>query len=179
LGPQSIFVAKNGDWKIGAFDLACNLSSSEDFSFLKTHVKLLQRPYIAPERENFINGTTCSELTTSDASGAGKGLAVNWHADIYSVAQCMKLSFERLGLEEPAGLSKYYPRMLSAEPKRRPTASQMEKCPVFSNDNIKLLISLGELSLRAPFETLDILKQLTSQVANIPQPVCLHKILPA
>jgi hypothetical protein len=50
LGLHAIFVAKNGDWKIGALDLIVNMSVEVDYDYIKTYANLLTKPYICPER---------------------------------------------------------------------------------------------------------------------------------
>jgi len=77
-------------------------------------------------------------------------------------------------------LSKYFSRMLNVDPKRRPTASQLIKCPVFTSEGIKLLISLGELAaLKPAAENLACLSQITERVGTLPVSICIHKILPS
>lgn len=172
LGMHSIFVAKSGDWKIAALDLVGNVTLEDDFNFLKTYAGLLPRPYISPEREQPL-------LRATDADKAGK-LAVGSAADMYSLAYCIKNSFFIAKLAVPEGLSKYFVRMMSVDPKRRPTASQLIKCPVFTSESIKLMASLGELAALKPAnESLEILGQLSEKVPILPMSICVHKILPS
>lgn len=87
--------------------------------------------------------------------------------------------FERAGVDMPSDFAKYFQKMQSVDPKRRPPASQLFKAPVFNTDHIMLLSSLGELSIKPPSESLEIIGQLSTKVGGIPKSVCLHKILPA
>lgn len=163
LGLHSIFVCNSGDWKIGALDLACNLKNDDDISFARTHCHLLQKPYIPPER-----------LQSSWDATVPIG-----SADIYSLGQCMQKSFNLVDLEVPVEFSKYLQKMISMEAKRRPTSSQLSKLPIFNSEHINLLISLGELSIKPPTESIEILGQVASQIQNIPKSVCIYKILPS
>eukprot|EP01041_Mallomonas_annulata_P012261 gene12261-25770_t len=43
LGLHSCFISKNGDWKLGAFDLSCNVH--DDMEYFKANEHLLGRPF--------------------------------------------------------------------------------------------------------------------------------------
>ena len=171
LGLHAIFVANNGDWKIGALDLLGTMTSEDDFNFMKIHAKLLDKPYIAPERQQTL-------VFTSEAEKSSK-VAVGSAADIFAFAHCVQNCYALANLTVPEGLSKYFARMLSVDQKRRPTASQLAKCPVFTSDNIKLMSSLGDLAaLKPASETLEALNQLSEKVPILPTSICVFKILP-
>jgi hypothetical protein len=172
LGLHSIFVAKSGDWKVGALDLVGNSNVEDDYNFLKSYVGILMRPYLAPEREQSLVRNTDAEKTSKLAAGSA--------ADIFSLAFCIQNSFSLAALAVPEGLSKYFVRMMNTDPKRRPTASQLAKCPVFTSESIKLMASLGELAALKPAnESLEILGQLSEKVPILPASICVHKILPS
>ena len=172
LGLHAIYVTKNGDWKLGSLDLTGNIANYDDYIHLKTNVSLLQRPYLCPERQNL--GTSVS----GDATEAAVKSAP-WSADIYSLAQCINKSFDVLKLDMPNDLSKYTQKMLSMEPKRRPTAAQLNRSPLFNSEHLNLLSSLSELSIKQPAESINILSKITGKVAEIPVSICNHKILPS
>ena len=175
LGLHAIFVTKSGDMKLGALDLVANLSNEDDLSFLKTYAHLLNKPYLAPERQDLCR----SGESGSKPKATGKS-AVGAEADIFALAHCIQTAFNKADLEVPSSLSKYFSRMMSTDTTKRPTASQLIKCPIFNSDDIKLLISLGELAgLKPANETLEILNQLQSKLENIPKSICLHKVLPS
>ena len=167
LGLHSIFVTKNGDWKLGSLDLACNLALEDDASFFNTYNHLLIRPFISPERlqsTNAVNALAC-------CPGA---------ADIFSLAHCIQITFDRLKLEIPdKNFDKYLQRMLALDVKKRPTAGQVAGCPIFNSEEIKLFISLNDLAIKPPSDSLEILGNLDSRVSMIPRAVCIHKILPS
>lgn len=165
LGLHAIFVSKNGDWKLGALDLACNLANSDDVSFFNTYNHLLTSPFISPERLQ-PNAAT----TLQPCPGA---------ADIFSLAHCIQTTFNKLQLEIPANFDKYLQRMLVVDVKRRPTAGQLAQCPIFNSEQVKLFISLGDLAIKPPADSLEILGNLSSRVSEIPRAVCIHKILPS
>lgn len=171
LGLHSIFVAKSGDWKIGALDLTGNITIEDDFNFLKSFTNLLNKPYISPEREQSLVRCTEAERTSKLAFGSS--------ADIYSLAYCIQNTFKLVDITVPEGLLKYFNRMMSIDPKRRPTASQLSKCPIFTSESIQLMASLGDLvALKPANETLEILGKLIEKVPILPMSICIHKILP-
>lgn len=172
LGLHAIYISKNGDWKLGALDLASNLAVAEDLSFAKTYSNMLVRPYISPERMQLCK---CSpgddvENVTKTPQGA---------ADIFSLAHCIQKCFDQLGVEVPSTFVQYTKKMLSVESRRRPTASQLVKCKEFNNDHIQLLVSLGELALKQPGESIEILNVISPKVKDIPPSICQFKILPS
>ena len=165
LGMHAIFVSKNGDWKLGALDLACNLTNGDDVSFFNTYNHLLSRPYISPERLQ-----PNAAMTLQPCPGA---------ADIFSLAHCIQTAFNKLQLEIPANFDKYLQRMLVVDVKRRPTAGQLAQCPIFNSEQVKLFVSLGDLAIKPPADSLEILGNLSSRVSEVPRAVCIHKILPS
>lgn len=172
LGLHAIYIAKNGDWKLGALDLASNIAVGEELSFAKTYSNMLVRPYISPERIQL-----CKCLPGDDVENVTK--TPPGAADIFSLAHCIQKCFDQLGVEIPSGFIQYTKKMLSVESKRRPTASQLVKCKEFNNDHIQLLVSLGELALKPPAESLEILNKISSKVNGIPPAICQFKILPS
>ena len=165
LGLHAIFVSKSGDWKLGAMDLASNLGNSDDASFFNTYNHLLQRPYISPERQQ-------PNITTALQGSPGA-------ADLFSLAHCIQATFDRLRIEVPANFDKYLQRMLVVDIKRRPTSGQLAQCPIFNSEQVQLLISLGDLAIKPPSDSLEILGNLASRVSEIPKAVCIYKILPS
>lgn len=174
LGLHAIFVTKGGDMKLGALDLVSNLSNEDDFVFLKTYAHFLNKPFLAPERQDLCRSGEGGKTKSTGKTAAGA------EADIFALAHCIQTTFNKADVEVPNSLAKYFSRMMITDTTKRPSASQLIKCPIFNSDDIKLLISLGELAgLKPANETLEILSQLSSNVENIPKPICLYKILPS
>ena len=167
LGLHAIFVTKGGDMKLGALDLVANMTVEDDLAFLRTYVHLLNKPYLSPERQDLCRG---------GAAGSNKGKAAGAEADIFALAHCMQTAFNKADLEAPSSLSKYFARMMSTDPVKRPSASQLLKCPVFNSDDVKLLLSLGELAGLPVSGQTDILQKLSSHVDGIPSSICIHKV---
>ena len=172
LGLHAIYIAKNGDWKLGALELASNLAVGEELSFAKTYSNMLVRPYISPERVQLCKCSPGDDVENVTKTPPGA-------ADIFSLAHCIQKCFDQLGVEIPSGFAQYTKKMLSVESRRRPTASQLVKCKEFNNDHIQLLVSLGELALKPPGESVEILNKISSKVKDIPPAICQFKILPS
>ena len=191
LGLHAIFVAKSGDWKLGALDLVANLSNEDDFNLIKMYGQLLERPYLPPEKQQVGRGSSkdfAALTTTEQGKSSQSQRAVGSEGDIFALTHCIQAAFNKIGngnnnspsgLEVPNSLTKYFARMLSVDPKKRPSAAQLLKVPVFNSSDIKLLLSLGELAALKPAkESLDVLEQLADRVTTLPKPICEHKILP-
>jgi SCY1-like protein 1 len=163
LGHHAIFVAKNGDWKIGALDIASNLTVNEDEVLFKTYENLLIPPYRGPERRS-----------------------ANWSAiksfssmDIYSLANVFQYALDTLGLSTPAPLESFFKKMTSAEPNRRPTCSQILKCSTFTSSNyIEIMSSLTELNIKTPQESIDLMTSLAESKTFLSLEAVSYKILP-
>ena len=165
LALHSIFVSRSGDFKLGALDLAANLSLPDDASFFNTYNHLLQRPFISPERQQ-----PNAAVTLQGSPGA---------ADMFALAHCIQATFERLKMDVPSSFDKYLQRMLVVDVKRRPTSGQLAQCPIFNSEAVQLLVSLGDLAIKPPSDSLEILGNLATRVPEIPRAVCVYKILPS
>lgn len=172
LGVHSIFVSKSGDWRLGSFDLACNINSNDDVAFIKANATILDKAFLAPERQQLCrsNPGDSVEATVKSAPYA---------CDIYSIAQCIISVFGSLDIDIPMEISKHMTKMQSVEAKRRPTAVQLLRLSVFSSEQISLLVSLGELSIKPVMEAVTILKDVSARISDLTQSVCIHKILPS
>lgn len=146
----------SGDWKLGALDFACNLAQSDDRKFFLENFSVLQDSLIPPERKQM------SKLTSPDNIDATL-ISHQWSADIYCLGTILMSSFDLIAFEVPTNVTKYIDKMLHNDPKRRPTASQLLKYPIFNTEHIQLLASLGELSIRAPTESIETLGKISSR----------------
>jgi len=162
---NAIFVTANGDWKLGNFDLACNIKVPDDESYFKRYNSVLMKPFTSPERSNLGYG----EVPFHKAFGV---------IDMYSLGQCINAIFNRLRLPVPAQMDKYLTRMLSAEFLRRPSAKQLINCPLFNSDYIKLMSDMVGVAMNTPAETLVILESVQSTHQEIPAFLCVQKVLP-
>lgn len=181
ISPQSCFVTKNGDWKLGFLDLACDISTeSEHFRQFES---LLETSYRSPERidgswtEKYSkNDSEQSTTTTSSSSQPIVGSAM----DIYSLGKLIQYIFETLPqLEIPQCLNSPLKRMLSSDPKRRPSCSSILRLQCFQSDQLSLMTSISELQLKPPSECLEVFKTLKEKADVISRAACTFKILPS
>ena len=175
LGPHSIFVAKNGDWKLGAMDFACVLTEEEEI-FSKNERRLDDR-FRAPERKD---GTWTN--TFGRGAPEGKPSTAFSAMDIYSLGVLFRDVRDKVsvswGLSLPAGLDRCIQKMVSADFKKRPVCKQLLRQDVFVSGSITLMSTLNELSLKQPLECMEILEGLRDNIDLVTMPVCTHKVLP-
>ena len=105
-----IFVCKSGDWKIGALDLAGNLSNLVDRQFLKTSFALL-------DEIDKLNGSLSPELkqigkTSSVDSFDASLVSIQGTSDIYSLAKVLHSAAERISYPLPSSITKYTQKMV-------------------------------------------------------------------
>ena len=160
ISPHSIFVCKNGDWKLGLLDLASNLNNNDELQLFKSFEYLQPNPYRSPERK-----------------------AGNWEArhytamDVYSLSHTIQYCFQALDVDVPAMLEQHMKKMVSAEPSRRPVCNAVLRCALFSSEYTKILELLTEISMKTPQESVDLMVTIT-KAEVMPRSACQHKVLP-
>lgn len=175
LGLHSIFVTPNGDWKLGSLELASNLSLQQDLDHFLQYQHLLDSTYCSPERQQGSNEQTASSNYVTDIL---KAKLPPYYLDIYSVGQCMQTVFNKLNLEMPRTFNKYLSSMIHAEYKKRPTPLKLCQSAMFNSEHMQFIESIGELSMKAPKDFLDVISKMEPKVAGLSKSVCAHKILP-
>jgi hypothetical protein len=65
LGLHAIFVTPNGDWKLGAFELATNVEAADNISQFLSHHTMLDGFYLSPERKTLGSDSVDSVLKVS------------------------------------------------------------------------------------------------------------------
>lgn len=154
---QSIFVVRQGDWKINAFDYSTQIGSAEDTdsSFSSAGIS---REYLPPER------------LKSDGPGSYEG-------DIYSFGKLISNIFATFRITIPTELDRFLKRMMSVEPKRRPSASAIMACSDLSSDFIVRLKSFADIALKTPLETQDIFQKITESANQYSKTISTFKII--
>ena len=165
LALHAIFVTPNGDWKLGSFDITCNLSVPEDEAFFKRHNAYLSQPFLSPERNNIDRG----DIIFRSSFGV---------VDIFSLAKCVDAIYAKFQMPVPMSYNKYVEKMLSADFRKRPNAKQLMTCQLFATDYIKLLDSLGENALSSLADAAKTISDVTTHISAIPPFLCVHKVLP-
>jgi SCY1-like protein 1 len=175
LGPHAIFVARNGDWKLGGMDFACVLAEEEDV--FASSERRLEDQFRAPERRD---GSWSS--TFGRGAAGGKPSGAFGAMDMYGLGVLFREVRDKLsascGLALPAGLDRCITKMVAADFKKRPVCKQILRQDVFVSGTILLMSTLNELALKPPLECMEILQGLRESAGLVSVPVCTHKVLP-
>jgi serine/threonine protein kinase len=154
---QSIFVVKHGDWKINAFDYSTQVGGADDGDS-STSASGIARDYLPPERSK------------SDGPGSYEG-------DVFSFGKVISNIFATFRISVPTELDRFLKRMMSVEPKRRPAASAVMACSDLSSDFIVRLKNFGDIALKTPLETQDILQKITESASQYSKTIASFKII--
>lgn len=174
LGLHSIFVTPNGDWKLGSFELACNVNSPEDLSLFIPNHFILDASYISPERQklkDLHDQRVIDEVL--------KPKVPPFYIDMYSFGQCVTKAFIICQEELHGSLEKYIALALNPDIKKRPQAKKLLTTSVFNSDYIKILENIQEFSLKNPKEILEAIGQLDSLIPQMAISICNYKLLPS
>lgn len=173
LGVHSIFVTQSGDWKLGAFDLAANMTNSEDVDFFANNHAVLEAKLIAPE---------CRGLRAGDSvkiEAVLKAKIPPFYLDMYSLGQTVQSVFDVSGAELSGSLSKYIANAVHSDMKKRPSAGKLLSVSVFNSDYIKILENVQEFAIKGQKEILESIKELDPLLPQMTIPICSHKVLPS
>jgi serine/threonine protein kinase len=179
ISPQSCFVTKNGDWKLGFMDAACDLSA--DAEYYQSVESLLNKTYRSPERVDGTWGEKYTKSAKESTSNSGSApVSIGSPVDIFSLGKIISFVFDTLSfLDMPECLEAPLKRMTSPDWKRRPACSALLRLPCFQSDQLNLMTSISELALKPPTETLEVFRLLTQKVDVISKAACTFKILPS
>ena len=161
--PESIFITRMGEWKLGSLDLASDVSIDENF--YAQHMHLAGQQFAPPER---LSGDWRA-LFNSTLFGP---------IDVYGLGAVFKHLFDELRLDPPGQLGQYLKKMVTSEPKKRPTTAQILRCPVFGTDVYKGMQTVQELAVKTSDEAITILVGLNDGGLDLTQSVTTYKILP-
>jgi serine/threonine protein kinase len=177
ISPQSCFVTKNGDWKLGFMDLACDISTETDH--FRQNEAILNTAYRSPERLDASWGEKYNR-TQVDSSASPASPSLGSAVDIFSLGKVIQFVFETLRfLEMPQCLVAPLKRMISPDYKRRPTCASILRLPCFQSDQLALMTAISELQLKPTSECLDVFKVLKEKADVISRAACTFKILPS
>lgn len=167
---QSCFYTKNGDWKLGSFDLACCVSS--DHEFLEKNLASQDKTFAAPE---VVDGSWKEAYGKSISSDKKNGNAM----DIFAMGKLLEhINSSGNSFRIPECLGNTVKRMLSTDYRRRPTCSSILKAPCFHTEEINLMTAICELPLKPNSECVDVFIMLQEKADLISKAVCSFKILP-
>ncbi len=175
LGMHSIFVTPNGDWKLGSFELACNVTNNDDITHFINHHLILDKSYIAPERLTL----TSTSFDSVKIEEVLKAKVPPFYLDMYSFGQCVSKTFQLADEELKGSLEKYITLTIHNDMKKRPKAKKLLETSIFNSDYIKILENVQEFSLKNPKEILEAIGQLDPLIPQMAIAICNHKLLPS
>jgi SCY1-like protein 1 len=173
VGPHSIFITQNGDWKLGAFELACNVNNTDEVDYFCNNHNILETSLQPPERVGLRPGDS-GRIDT-----ALKSKVPPYYLDVFSFGRSVERVFEDTSTELSGSLSKYIATTVSSDMKKRPQAAKLLQAAVFNSDYIKILENVQEFSIKGQKEILESIKELDPLLPQMTVPICSHKVLPS
>lgn len=173
LTPQSIFVTKGGDWKLGGFELTAEITSDGPSSIYTAYQHHADVNYKSPE---------CKR---SDWKAVATGPL--YGVDIYAFGCLICYIFNEghfgsgdmsTATNIPLALRPHFRKAIDENALRRPSPQKMLKGSYFDTPFIKRMDFLENLAVKESDEKVTFYKELC---ANLSLPLCfgVHKILPA
>ncbi|TMW66492.1 hypothetical protein Poli38472_004257 [Pythium oligandrum] len=174
VNPQSIFVTKGGDWKLGGFELTGELTSDGPSYIFTAFEQFADGNYKAPEWQR--------------REWKNIGNAPSSAVDVWSFACLLFYIFNDSQLRPnelssasniPHALRMQYRKAVEADPRRRPTPDKFLASTYFDTPFIKRMDFLENLAVKTPEEKVEFYKDLCSHLNTLPQSFGVHKVLPA
>ena len=152
MSPSAIFIASNGDWKLGNFEVACHLP--EEMSFLDRHTpRLVQARYLSPERQ---------DATWKEFVHQGRMEKGTW-MDIYGLGATIQYILETLSLHHlETELKSILRKMMATKPQQRSHYPQILQQRQFHTTEMELLAQINETALHDLQENLELFRSLSS-----------------
>ncbi|CAH0476764.1 unnamed protein product [Peronospora belbahrii] len=174
LAPQSIFVTKGGDWKLGGFELTAEITSDGPSYIYTAFQQYADASYKSPE---------CKR---SDWKAVALGPPFGM--DIWAFACLMYYVFND-GQFRPSDIStaahipppirSYFRKAIDDNPARRPSPEKILKCSYFYTPFIKRMDFIENLAVKESDEKVAFYKELCANLETLPRCFGVHKILPA
>ena len=180
LAPHSCYVTKNGDWKLGMFDLACDVGA--DRENFRQYESILDQTYRCAERVDGSWSTIYEGTAVASEKSGGAVFRTGPPVDVFSIGKLISYVFEHVpggGVDVPTVLTSPLKRMLSTDPKRRPACASILRVACFHSDQLNLMRDIAELHLKPAGECLDFYKTLKEKTDVISTAACSFKILPS
>ncbi|KAL3662453.1 hypothetical protein V7S43_012311 [Phytophthora oleae] len=174
LTPQSIFVTKGGDWKLGGFELTAEMTSDGPSYIYTAFQQFGDINYKSPE----------CQRSDWKAVAAGPTFGV----DIWSFACLMYYVFNDGQLRSsevssaaniPPAIRTQFRKAIDDNVARRPSPQKMLSCSYFDTPFIKRMDFLENLAVKDSDEKVAFYKELCANLETLPRCFGVHKILPA
>lgn len=159
---STIFVVKDGDWKVGRFEYSGNPSNSADESFFRDNFSLVPKGFLPPDVQQNMKIPGSFVLL-----------------DMYALGKCMEMIyFEILNVSVSDILRRLINKMVHKDPRHQPSFAQLLRAPEFHGESVQLFIDLKDFSLKSNVESIEILKNVANRVPSLSPSMCVYKILP-
>ncbi|CAI5717845.1 unnamed protein product [Peronospora destructor] len=174
LAPQSIFVTKGGDWKLGGFELTAEITSDGPSYIYTAFQQYADTNYKSPECQRFD--------WKAVATGPSYGM------DIWAFACLMYYVFNDdqfrssdvlTATNIPSAIRTQFRKAIDGKAARRPSPQKMLNCSYFDTAFIKRMDFLENLAVKESDEKAAFYKELCANLETLPRCFGVHKILPA
>lgn len=189
--PDSVWVTKGGDWKLGGMELCTPLNLPSRAPLLDSHFAHFDmfsscpRSYQSPERES----RSLATLSSEDY----------WALDVYSVG-CLvweiyggevsssddlrrahlSLVSKQLHVSIPPEWKETLARMLDSLPSSRPSSKDiLDNCAAFRIPIVGCLLFLDNLALKSPQDKQKFWTSLPTILPKVPSTIAKYRLLPA
>ncbi|KAE8908915.1 putative inactive serine/threonine-protein kinase [Phytophthora fragariae] len=174
LTPQSIFVTKGGDWKLGGFELTAEITSDGPSYIYTAFQQYADINYKSPECQR------------SDWKAVATG--PSYGVDIWAFACLMYYIFNdgqvrssdlSTAANIPPAIRTQFRKAIDDNAARRPSPQKMLSCSYFETPFIKRMDFLENLAVKDSDEKVAFYKELCANLETLPRCFGVHKILPA
>lgn len=174
LTPQSIFVTKGGDWKLGGFELTAEITSDGPSYIYTAFQQYADANYKSPE--------SLRAEWKKVATGPPYGV------DIWAFACLMYYVFNdgqfrssdvSTAANIPPAIRTQFRKAIDENAGRRPSPQKMLNCSYFDTAFIKRMEFLENLAVKNSEEKVAFYKELCANLETLPRCFGVHKILPA
>ena len=176
LSLDTVFVAANGDWKLGGFDVLSPVEDGMPSALVRNNVEVLPRRYRAPEHaaRRWVKGAQPWAL---DAWCLGVLIDDVWQ---------LAAQQGRGGVAAPSAMAKIVAKLKDEGQRsgvpRRLNPKRVVDVPYFKRHSfVKCCVFLEEIALKSPEEILVWLRSIFAEEATLlrfPLKACTEKILP-
>ncbi|EGZ26473.1 hypothetical protein PHYSODRAFT_556037 [Phytophthora sojae] len=174
LTPQSIFVTKGGDWKLGGFELTAEVTSDGPSYIYTAFQQYADINYKSPECQR----SDWKAVATGPSHGV----------DIWAFACLMYYVFNdgqfrssdvSTAANIPPAIRTQFRKAIDDNAARRPNPQKMLSCSYFDTPFIKRMDFLENLAVKDSDEKVAFYKELCANLETLPRCFGVHKILPA
>uniref|UniRef100_A0AAV1U2E3 Protein kinase domain-containing protein n=1 Tax=Peronospora matthiolae TaxID=2874970 RepID=A0AAV1U2E3_9STRA len=174
LTPQSIFVTKGGDWKLGGFELTAEITSDGPSYIYTAFQQYTDVNYKSPECQR----SNWKAVATGPPYGVDMWAFACLMFYVFNDGQ-FRSSDISTGANIPPAIRTQFRKATDANAARRPSPQKMLGCSYFDTPFIKRMQVLENLAVKSSDEKAAFYKELCANIETLPRCFGVHKILPA